>query len=139
MARFEYELPNDIYKELQKLEHESDALFGEMTQAAAKVVYNNIKMQVPKSWISSDIMRCLQITKVYKTPTDDGINTKVAFYGYFISKDGRRKPAPLICNVTEYGRSTDYPKHPFMRKSFRKSEIDSAMKKVEEVYFRGFK
>ena len=137
LARFNAELPNDLYKELQKLEKNSDEIFGEMTQAAAKVVYKNIKRQVPKTWYDSDIMHCLQITKVYKTPTDDGINTKVAFYGYFTNENDKKTPAPLVCNVTEYGRSGNYPKHPFMRKSFRKCEIEKVMQEIQEDYFRG--
>ena len=78
------------------------------------------------------MMKCLKVSKVYKTPSDDGINTKVAFYGYFTNEDGKRVPAPLVANVFEYGRSTSpFPKHPFMRKSFKKSDIEQAMLKAQ--------
>ena len=82
---------------------------------------------------NSNIMKCLKITKVYKTPSDGGINTKVALYGYFKNKRGVTTPAPLVGNVFEHGTST-VKKHSFMRKSFRKTEIESEMKKVQEKY-----
>jgi hypothetical protein len=79
------------------------------------------------------MMRCLKITKTYKTPSDDGINTKVGFYGYFENEDGKTVPAPLVANVFEYGRSTStFPKQPFLRKSFKKSEIEQAMLKAQK-------
>jgi hypothetical protein len=80
-------------------------------------------------------MRCLKITKVYKTPSDDGVNTKVAFYGYFINENKKKVPAPLVANVTEYGRSNSpYPKKPFLRRAFKKAEIEKAMLAVQEKY-----
>ena len=82
-------------------------------------------------------MSCLQITKTYKTPSDDGINTKVAFYGYFKNEDGKIVPAPLVANVTEYGISNSpYPKKPFLRKSFRKAQIEKAMLSVQKKYIK---
>lgn len=120
------ELPNDILKDFQKIYNNTDEIFGEMTKAGADVVYSNIKSNIPSSFKNSDIMNCLQITKTYKTPTDDGINTKVAFYGYFTNHDGKVTPAPLVANVFEYGSST-VSKKPFMRKSFKKSQIERAM------------
>ena len=102
-----------------------------MVQAGAEVVYNNIKANAPSSVKSSDMMNCLKITKVYKTPSDDGINDKVGFYGYFINKNGKTTPAPLVANVFEYG-STKVQKKPFFRKSFRKAQIEKAMLKVQK-------
>lgn len=135
MADFKAELPNDIIKQLGSLEKNTDKMLGEMTEAGAKVVLQNIKAQLPSSFYSSDIIKCLKITKTYKTPSDDGVNTKVAFYGYFIDKDGRKKPAPLVANVYEYGRSgAQFPKKPFLRRSFKKDQIEKAMKAVQEKY-----
>ena len=132
MARFEMELPNDLIKEFEQIYKDSDKIFGAMTKAGAKVVERNIIANVPKGIVSSNMMKCLKVTKTYKTPSDDGINTKVAFYGYFEDKDGRTKPAPLVANVFEHGRSNlPFPKKPFMRKSFKKSEIEQAMLKVQ--------
>ena len=135
MARFEMELPNDMIKEFERLNAETKDMLGEMTKAGAEQVMQNIKANVPASFRDSDIMSCLHITKVYETPSDDGINTKVAFYGYFVNKRGVRTPAELVCNVMEYGRSTSpVKKHPFMRKSFKKKEIEAAMQKVQDKY-----
>lgn len=135
MARFKAELPNDIIKEFEKVEKNTDKMLKEMTEAGAKVVLSNIKSSVPASWYGSNIMKCLKVTKTYKTPSDDGINTKIAFYGYFINRNKERIPAPLVANVTEYGRSNSpYPKKPFLRRSFKKSQIEQAMQAVQDKY-----
>lgn len=135
MARFKAELPNDIIKQFEGVEKNTDAMLAEMTEAGAKIVLANIKANVPSSWHSSNIMKCLKVTRTYKTPTDDGVNTKVAFYGYFKNKNGEIIPAPLVANVTEYGRSNSpYPKQPFLRKSFKKADIERAMQAVQDKY-----
>ena len=54
---------------------------------------------------------------------------------YFINENGEKIPAPLVANVTEYGRSNSpYPKKPFLRRSFKKSEIEKAMQAVQDKY-----
>lgn len=137
MARFSIELPNDVLKELSSLEKNTDIMLSEMTQAGAKVVLANIKSSIPRTFYESNIIKCLKVSHTYKTPSDGGVNTKVAFYGYFFNKDGKRIPAPLVANVTEYGRSNSpYPKRPFLRKSFKKSEIEKAMEKVQDKYIK---
>jgi hypothetical protein len=133
MAKFKEELPNDLIKVFQELEQDSEKIIGEMTKAGAEKVYKNVLKNVPKSFRASNIMKCLKITKVYKTPSDKGINTKVGFYGYFKNKRGVITPAPLVANIFEHGTST-VKKQTFMRKSFRKAEIESEMKKVQEKY-----
>lgn len=135
MARFEMELPNDLIKAFDRLNDETEKMICEMTQAGAQVVLEEIKANVPASFRDSDIMKCLHITKVYKTPSDGGINTKIAFYGYFINKRGVKTPAELVCNVMEYGRSDGkVKKHPFVRKSFNKKKIKSALEKTQDKY-----
>ena len=133
MAKFEMQLPDEIMKDIQKVYNNSDKIFGEMTKAGAEVVESNIRANVPKSIRNSKMMDCLKITKVYKTPSDDGINTKVGFYGYFVNEEGKTVPAPLVANVFEYGRSNlPFPKQPFMRKSFKKGDIEQAMLKAQK-------
>lgn len=135
MARFNIELPNDIIKQFDSLDKNTTKMLEEMTEAGAKVVHENIKASVPQSWYASNIMKCLKMTRPYKTPSDDGVNTKVAFYGYFINRNGERIPAPLVANVTEYGRSNSpYPKKPFMRRAFNKSKIEKAMQAIQDKY-----
>ena len=138
MARFKSELPNDLIKEFAKLEKDTDKMLEEMTEAGAKVVLSNIKSSVPSSWYTSGIMKCLKVTRPYKTPSDDGVNTKIAFYGYFINRNKEKIRAPLVANVTEYGRhNSPYPKKPFLRKSFKKAQIEKAMESVQKKYIKG--
>ncbi|MBQ6483068.1 MAG: hypothetical protein IJI45_18335 [Anaerolineaceae bacterium] len=131
MASFKLELPTEIMKDFQKIYTNSDKIFGAMTKAGADVVYHNIVSHVPPSIRKSAMMGCLRITRVYKTPSDDGINTKVGFYGYFTNRNGKRTPAPLVANVFEYG-STRVQKKPFLRKSFNRSAIEKAMRKAQK-------
>jgi hypothetical protein len=133
MAKFKMELPTDIMKDFQTIYENSDEIFGEMTRAGAEVVEKNIIANVPQSIRNSNMMKCLKVTKTYKTPSDDGINTKVGFYGYFKNENGETVPAPLVANVFEHGRSNiPFPKHPFLRKSFKKSDIENAMLKAQK-------
>lgn len=131
MAKFEMELPDEVLKDFQNIYDNCEKIFGEMTKAGAEIVLKNIKKNVPPSFNDSEIMRCLKITKTYKTPTDDGINTKVGFYGYFQNSKGEIVPAPLVANVFEYG-SSKFSKRPFLRKSFNKGQIEKAMLQAQK-------
>ena len=135
MARYEMELPTELIDIFSTLEKTEKKMLEDMTKAGAKVVLKNIKANVPNSFHGSNIMKCLKVTKSYETPSDDGVNTKVAFYGYFTNKQGKRVPAPLVCNVFEYGRS-NFPKRPFLRRSFKESEIEKAMLEVQKKYIK---
>ena len=135
MARFEMELPLDLMKEIEGLDKNTEKMLGEMTEAGAKVVYETVKGNLPTSIATSNMVNCLQITKTFKTPSDDGINTKVAFYGYFLNQKGVLTPAPLVANVFEYG-STKVLKQPFMRRSFSKAKITKAMLEVQKKYIK---
>lgn len=57
MAKFKAELPNDLIKQLGRLEKDTEKMLAEMTEAGAEVVLGNIKANVPSSWHSSDIMK----------------------------------------------------------------------------------
>ena len=134
MAKFEMELPTDVIEDIEKVYFNTDKIFGGMTKAAAKMVKAQVQANVPKNFYTQKngkggtIMKCLKVTRTYKTPTDDGINTKVGFYGYFTNQDGKKTPAPLVCNMFEYGTSKrKFPKHPFLRKSFNPSAIKATM------------
>lgn len=133
MAKFKMELPRDIIEQIEKVDANCEMIFGDMTKAGAEVVMRNIKNNVPRGIRNSDMMKCLIMTDIYKTPSDDGINTKVAFYGYFMNENGVKTPAPLVGNVFEYGRSgLKFPKQPFMRASFNAGQIEAAMLKVQK-------
>lgn len=138
MARMEVELPTELMKVFEELGDDTQKMLDEMTQEGAKTVLSNVNANVPASFRGSGIMNCLKITRPYYTPSDGGRNTKVAFYGYFENEDGKRTPAPLVCNLFEYGRSNSpYPRHPFMRKSFKKGQIEAAMLRVQDRYIKG--
>lgn len=132
MAKFKMTLPKEMIEQMERAEANCEKIFGDMTKAGAEVVMRNIKSNVPAGIRNSRMMECLIMTDVYKTPSDDGINTKVAFYGYFENENGERVPAPLVGNVFEYGRSgLKFPKQPFMRQSFNAGQIEQAMLKVQ--------
>lgn len=138
MAKFKMELPEQILKDFERIYGGTDKIFGGMTKAGAEVVYTRVKANVPAAFRDSDIMKTMRLSKQYKTPTDDGINTQVMFDGYFYTKPdkyGKRHltPAPLVCNMFEYGSSKHkYPKHPFFRKSFNKAAIEKAMLEAQK-------
>lgn len=136
MAKFSNELPNDLIEQFKKL-YDSDAekMLGEMVDAGAEVVKKNIRANMKKAFKDpSRLEKCLVKTKVYKTPSDDGVNEKIAFYGYFENENGKTVPAPLVAMAREYGTSKGEKKKPFLRPSFKKAEIENAMLKVQEKY-----
>ena len=154
MAKFNLELPNDIIKEVQQINDNADAIFGGMVQAGAEVVAENIKSAAPIPELKSRV----KISKTYKTPTDDGINAKVYVGGYIPFKGNRTSitthakgkqytnkkgvPAGFVAMMYEYGSSerstTDgenrgvFPKKPFVRKSFKRKQIEEAMLKAQK-------
>ena len=79
MARYQMELPTEVMKQFERIYDNADEIFGEMTKAGAEVVMQNIKANAPASFKASRIMNCLRLTKSYKTPSDDGINTNKIF------------------------------------------------------------
>lgn len=129
MAKFVAVLPDKEIRELEKIYGSTEKIFGEMVKAGAEVAESNVMANLPAGIRdSAGMMSCLKLTKVYKTPSDDGINCKVGFWGYFTNEHGQRVPAPLVANVFEYGRSNmPFPKQPFMRRSFNKAQIEAAM------------
>lgn len=137
MAKLVLDIDDSVLKDISYIDKQFDHIFGGMTKAGAEVVYKNVISALPESLRSSGFSSHVKLSKVYKTPSDDGINTKVMITGYFINKDGRKTPAPLVANMFEYGSSKKkYPKHPFFRKSFKKSQIMKAMEE-EQIKLSG--
>lgn len=137
MAQLKFELDNEVEKQLKKLEMDAPKMMESMVTAGAQVVLNNIKANAPKGIKDSPaMMKCLGTTRrAYKTPSDDSVNMKVGFAGYFKNEKGETVPAPLVANVFEYGRSNSpFPKQPFMRKSFKKSAIQKAMEAEQKKH-----
>lgn len=133
MAKLVMDIDDSVLKDISYIDKQFDHIFGGMTKAGAEVVYKNVISALPESLRSSGFNSHVKLSKVYKTPSDDGINTKVMITGYFINKDGRKTPAPLVANMFEYGSSKKkYPKQPFFRKSFKKSQIMKAMEEAQK-------
>lgn len=134
MAKFQAELPNDLIKEFEKLGNNAEKMMGEMTKAGAEVVYKLVKSNMAKSFkTTKSLEKGLKITKVYKTPSNDGIGVYIGFYGY----NDEGVPIPLIANAREYGTSSGEAKKPFFRKSFNKKQVEQAMLEVQKKYIKG--
>ena len=142
MAKFNAELPNDLIKVFDELETNAPEMMGEMCKAGATVVYNKVVNNLKESFKSTkSLMQGLKITRVYKTPSNDGINVHVGFYGYVKgSKPTKRHPngtpIPLIALAREYGTSSGEDKKPFLRKAFAKKDIEQAMLEVQNRYIK---
>ena len=133
MAKFTFNIDESVLKDISYIDKQFDNIFGGMTQAGAEVVYKNVISALPGALKSSGFSSNVKLSKVYRTPSDDGINTKVMITGYFKNKEGKKTPAPLVANMFEYGSSKrNYPKQPFFRKSFNKSQIMKAMEEAQK-------
>lgn len=151
MARFRSELPTELIKTFQGIEVNTEKMMAEMTRAGADVVADNIQQNAP------NVLRpYVKKSKTYRTPTDDGINTQAYVSGYipfsnpnrryFARRNGRSTmvykstegvPAEFLANIYEFGRhGYPFPKHPFLRKSFRKAQIEKAMLDVQKKYIK---
>ena len=136
MAKAKFEIPKELLNQVKKLEHDTPEMMKAMVEAGAETVLERMKSNAPAGMKSSpQLMACLGTTRPYEAPSDDSINVKVGFAGYFTNEDGVRTPAPLVANIFEYGRSNSpFPKQPFMRKSFNKGAITKAMEAVQKKY-----
>ena len=135
MAKAKFEIPKELIAQMKKLEQDTPEMMKSMVEAGAETVLERMKSNAPAGMKSSPIMNCLCTTRPYEAPSDDSINVKVGFAGYFTNEDGKRTPAPLVANVFEYGRSSSqFPKQPFMRKSFNKGAITKAMEAAQKKF-----
>lgn len=136
MAKAKFEIPKELINQMKKLEKDTPEMMKSMVEAGAETVLERMRSNAPQGMKSSpQLMACLGTTRPYEAPSDDSINVKVGFAGYFTNKDGVKTPAPLVANIFEYGRSSSpFPKQPFMRKSFNKSAITKAMEQAQKKY-----
>lgn len=138
MAKFTGELPTELIKQFETLELNTEKMLGEMVETGAEVARQNIEAKMPHALRESLGSDNIIVSRVYKTPSDDGINCQAMIVGYFTNKNGETVPAPLVANVFEYGRSNSpFPKQPFFRQSFNKGQIEKAMLRVQEKYIKG--
>lgn len=135
MAAFVGGLPDDLIKMFEDLEKDTEQMLSDMVIAGAAVVEANVNAKMPRDLKKVLNGNNVKITKVYKTPSDDGINCQVQITGYFINRHKQVTPAPLVANIFEYGRSgAPYPKKPFFRASFNASQIEQAMLDAQKKY-----
>ena len=142
MARFQAELPNDLIKEFEDLETNCYEIFGEMVDAGARAVHQNVLKNMKSAFKNTaPLEKGLKVTKVYRTASDDGVNVHIGFYGYDGDKITKAHPKgvpiPLMAMAREYGTSSGEGKKPFFRKSFKAKEIEDAMKQVQEKHIKG--
>lgn len=137
MANFVGGLPTDLIKKFEQLEIDTNKMLSDMVKAGAEVARNNVNGKIPRE-LKKVVDSGAKVSKVYKTPTDDGINQQVVISGYFVNKWKQVTPAPLVANLFEYGRSgASYPKKSFFRASFNQTQIEQAMLKEQEKYIKG--
>lgn len=138
MAKFTGSLPTELIKQFETLELNTEKMLGEMVETGAEVARQNIEAKMPRALREALGSDNIIVSRVYKTPSDDGINCQAMIVGYFTNRNGERIPAPLVANVFEYGRSNSpFPKQPFFRQSFNKRQIEKAMLRVQEKYIKG--
>ena len=120
-----------------------EQLKGKVLEAGAKAVHKNVLANMKSVFKDTTTLeKGLKITKIYKTPSDEGINVHIGFYGYDPDSPKTERhpngtPIPLIAMAREYGTSSGEAKKPFFRKSFKKKEIEQAMKQVQEKHIGG--
>ena len=131
MARINLEVPQEILNIFNDLETNSEQMMSEMTLKGANVVLEAVKTNFKKSFKSDkSILQGLKLSRTYKTPSDDGINTKVIIDGY----NDEGVAIPLIAMAREFGTSRGESKRPFFRRAFNGKAIESVMLKVQEKY-----
>lgn len=152
MASFQMNEPRELIQALEKLGKDTEKMMGEMTKAGAEVAYKNVQGRMKIAFKTpQSLLECLKMTKTYRSPSDDGINTKVAVYGYIhpeksFTRKNRYKgkksksytsqgvPAPFVVIQREFGNSRGEKKIPIFRPSFPAKEIETEMLKVQKKY-----
>ncbi len=144
MARFNGDIDNGIMQNMDALRLNSEVVFGEMVTAGADTALRQLRSNMRASFKTT---RSLEVglgkTKVFKTPSDDGIAVKVGFRGYspYHKGTGRMSgngvPIPLIAAARDRGSRRGERKKSFFKKSFNKSAIEASMKAVEPQLFKG--
>lgn len=156
MAKFEAELPTDILNDVEFVRNNAAKIFGKMTRSGAEVVKKQIASNASRAFdskLAAKLNSKLKITRTYETPSDGGINTKVAYYGYIARADGSKVrikggsypgvPAPLLARLREFGARNGgnmpepfkkyWTKRPFVRPAFENTgAIKSAMLKTQK-------
>lgn len=146
MAQFQDILPNEEIENLKKIYNGTSKIFGTMTKESAEMVKSRVISNMKYSFKnSSKLVPYLKVSKTYQTKSDNGINNKVLFSGYYKedskSTTIRRRnkkysyngiPVPLIVRAREFGSSRNEAPKPFFRRSFNPAEIKKIMLIVQK-------
>lgn len=136
MARFNAELGNDLMIGIERMGRNAEKVMGEMVDAGANAVMRNVRSNMRSSYKSTrSLERGLRKTRVYKTPSDDGIAVKVGFFGY----NAKGTAVPLIATAREKGTKRGEQAKPFFKRSFNRSQIQAEMARVEPKLYEGMK
>lgn len=151
MAQMKVMLPDEVMEQFKDVYENTDKIFGEMTKAGAEAVLVSVKQKCP----NKDCVKFFKVSKIYKTPSDGGINTKVYAHGYLPFSDPNRKyfsrkvkgtmyptdkgvPVEFLLNLYEYGRSNaPFPKSPFFRSCFTNHKITEEMLRAQILASNG--
>lgn len=138
MAQLVGATTKDLQALCEKLGLSVDEMLAEMVVAGAQVVHDNMVVKMPSNFKQALTASNIELTKVYKTPSDGGINCQAKIVGYFNNRYGKKTPAPLVANMLEYGStSRKYPKQAFLRSSFNAKQIEAKMLEIQEKYLQG--
>lgn len=143
MARFSGDLENGIIRNMEKMAGGSKAVMRRMVDAGADVALRNMRSNMRSSFKTTrSLEQGLGKTRVYDTPSDDGVAVKVGFRGYSQHRrTGKFKssgvPIPLIASARDRGSIRGEKAKPFFRKSFNKAQITAAMKTIEPQLWEG--
>lgn len=142
MARFNGDLENGFIQAIEAMGNNSTEVMEKMVEAGGEVAYRDLRSNMRASFKTTRSLEVgLRKTKVFKTPSDDGIAVKIGFGGYSpIHKSPRFNsgvPIPLIASARDRGSKRGERKKAFFKKSFNKSAIEAAMKAVEPELFKG--
>lgn len=128
MARFQMQLPTEIMADIERVNGDSDKIFKSMVRVGAETVLAKVRSNLPAGIANSSMAKCVKITRPYNAPSYDGFGCKVMVDGYFVNREKKLTPAPLVANMFEYGSSSrKYPKQPFFRRCFSAAAIRQVM------------
>lgn len=145
MAHFKAVLPNEVFADVHALAGGCDEMINQMVIAGAEVVKENVYKRMPDGLKKYANSETLHVTKPYKMPKMGATACSIWFGGYKKEIDGKDHSKDddhgtaleLIANMFEYGsKHRNYPKQPFLRRSFHKREIERAMLKAQKKFIK---
>lgn len=133
MAVFNYEMPSDFQKQLERLAN-IDEVAPKMLEAAASVVADELRRNVPVD--NGELKKSIKVKSAKKTKsgawiisiTFDGTHKKPKKGGGYTAV-----PNAVKATVLEYGRKGQKGKKPFIIKSVTATQ-ERAVEKMQEVF-----